>query len=96
MIVTGTFFSAINLLNRTLLLTLGGASLVVAGIIWGFASLNAEMMNRVGTTSANVLLFTLITAFILAGLRQKINVYDAFVEGAKAGFETAVRIILIS
>ena len=83
----------IPILLATFFSTLGGASLAVAGIIWGFASLDAEMMNRVGTTSANVLLFTLITAFILAGLRQKINVYDAFVEGAKAGFETAVRII---
>lgn len=92
-VIVTALFQRINLLNRTLLLTLGGASLAVAGIIWGFASLDAEMMNRVGTTSANVLLFTLITAFILAGLRQKINVYDAFVEGAKAGFETAVRII---
>ena len=51
------------------------------------------MMNRVGTTSANVLLFSLIVAFIVAGVRKKINVYDAFVEGAKSGFETAVRII---
>ena len=92
-VIVAALFQRINLLNRTLLLTLGGASLVVAGIIWGFASLDAEMMNRVGTTSANVLLFTLITAFILAGLRRKINVYDAFVEGAKSGFDTAVRII---
>ena len=92
-VMVTALFQRINLLNRTLLLTLGGASLAVAGIIWGFASLDAEMMNRVGTTSANVLLFTLITAFILAGLRRKINVYDAFVEGAKSGFETAVRII---
>ena len=92
-VIVTALFQRINLLNRTLLLTLGGASLAVAGIIWGFASLDAEMMNRVGTTSANVLLFTLITAFILAGLRRKINVYDAFVEGAKFGFETAVRII---
>ena len=92
-VIVTALFQRINLLNRTLLLTLGGASLAVAGIIWGFASLDAEMMNHVGTTSANVLLFTLITAFILAGLRRKINVYDAFVEGAKSGFETAVRII---
>ena len=92
-VMVTALFQRINLLNRTLLLTLGGASLVVADIIWGFASLDAEMMNRVGTTSANVLLFSLIVAFIFAGLRQKINVYDAFVEGAKAGFETAVRII---
>jgi len=92
-VIVTALFQRINLLNRTLLLTLGGASLAVAGIIWGFASLDATMMNRVGTTSANVLLFSLIVAFIVAGVRKKINVYDAFVEGAKSGFETAVRII---
>ena len=92
-VIVTALFQRINLLNRTLLLTLGGASLVVACIIWGFASLDATMMNRVGTTSANVLLFSLIVAFIVAGVRKKINVYDAFVEGAKSGFETAVRII---
>lgn len=92
-IIVTSLFQRINLLNRTLLLTLGGVSLFVAGVIWGFASLDSVMMERVGTTSANVLLFTIIIAFILAGLRRKVNVYDAFIEGAKAGFETAVRII---
>lgn len=92
-IIVTSLFQRINLLNRTLLLTLGGVSLCVAGIIWGFASLDDTMMELVGTTTANVLLFTIIIAFILAGLRRKVNVYDAFVEGAKTGFETAVRII---
>ena len=92
-IIVTALFQRINLLNRTLLLGLGGVSLAVAGIIWGFASLDSVMMNRVGTTSANVLLFTIIITFILAGLRQKVNVYEAFIEGAKTGFETAVRII---
>lgn len=92
-IIVTSIFQRINLLNRTLLLALGGVSLCVAGIIWGFASLDDTMMELVGTTTANVLLFTIIIAFILAGLRRKINVYDAFVEGAKTGFETAVRII---
>lgn len=92
-IIVTSLFQRINLLNRTLLLTLGGVSLGVAAIIWGFASLDDAMMELVGTTTANVLLFTIIIAFILAGLRRKINVYDAFVEGAKTGFETAVRII---
>lgn len=92
-IIVTSLFQRINLLNRTLLLALGGVSLCVAGIIWGFANLDDTMMEIVGTTSANVLLFCIIIAFILAGLRRKINVYDAFVEGAKTGFETAVRII---
>jgi spore maturation protein SpmB len=51
------------------------------------------MMDRVSTTVANILLMTIITGFILAGVMKKVNVYDAFIEGAKDGFNTAVRII---
>jgi spore maturation protein SpmB len=65
----------------------------VAALIWGFAQLDSATMNIVGTTSANVLLFTIIICFIVAGLRKKVNVYDAFIEGAKGGFDTAIRII---
>ena len=92
-IIVTSLFQRINLLNRTLLLTLGGVSLGVAAMIWGFSRLDSTMMNTVGTTTANVLLFTIIIAFILAGVRKKVNVYDAFIEGAKEGFTTAVRII---
>lgn len=92
-IIVTSLYQRINLLNRTLVLALGGVSLAVAGIIWGFASLDSVMMERVGTTSANVLLFSVIALFIVAGVRHKVNVYEAFIEGAKSGFETAVRII---
>ena len=50
-------------------------------------------MNIVSNTVANILLMTIIVGFIMAGVRKKINVYDAFIEGAKEGFQTAVRII---
>ncbi|MBR1547948.1 MAG: spore maturation protein [Prevotella sp.] len=92
-VIVTSLFQRINLLNRTILLTLGGACLVVAAIIWGFAQLQPDMMNRVSTTVANILLMSVITGFIVAGMRRKVNVYDAFVEGAKEGFTTAVRII---
>ena len=92
-IIVTSLYQRINLLNRTLLLTLGGACAVIAGIIWGFAQLDNETMNRVSTTVANILLMTIIIGFILAGMRKKVNVYDAFIEGAKDGFTTAVRII---
>ena len=92
-IIITSLFQRINLLNRTLIFTLGGASALVAGIIWGFARLDSATMNTMGTSVANILLFLIIIAFIVAGMRQKINVYDAFVEGAKEGFSTAVRII---
>ena len=92
-IVVTSIYQRINLLNRTMLLTLGGMSTVVAGIIWGFAQLDKAQMNIVSTSVANILLMLIIVVFILAGMRKKLNVYDAFIEGAKEGFATAVRII---
>jgi len=92
-VIITSLFQKINLLNRTILLTLGGAALVVAAIIWGFGQLDSVLMNKVSTSTANILLMTIIIAFILAGIRKKVNVYDAFIEGAKDGFTTAVRII---
>ncbi len=92
-IVATCLYQRINLFQRTLLLTLGGLSLGVAALVWGFSRLDAAAMNTVGTSAANILLFTIIICFLLAGVRRRINVYDAFVEGAKEGFGTAVRII---
>ena len=92
-IICVSLYQRINLLNRTILLTLGGASVFIAGIIWLFRTMDKELINAYSTTTANVLLFVIIIGFLLAGVRKKINVYDAFVEGAKEGFSTAVRII---
>ena len=92
-IIATSLYQKINLLNRTLLLTLGGMCLVVTGIIWGFSQLDKDQMNTVSTLVANILLMTVIVSFILAGVRKKVNVYDAFIEGAKDGFKTAVVII---
>ena len=92
-IVITSLYQRINLLNRVMLLTLGGACAIVAGIIWSFAQMPPEMMNKVSTTIANILLMSIITGFIVAGVRKKVNVYEAFIEGAKDGFQTAVRII---
>ena len=92
-IILTSLYQRINLLNKVMLLTVGGMSLAVAGIIWGFGQLDKDQMNIVSTTVANILLMTIIVGFIMAGVRKKINVYDAFIEGAKEGFQTAVRII---
>ena len=91
-IVTG-IYQRINLLNRVMLLTLGGICALVAAIIWGFSQMAKESMNTVSTLVANILLMTIIVGFILAAARKRVNVYDAFIEGAKDGFSTAVRII---
>ena len=92
-IIITSLYQRINLLSRTLLLTLGGACLFITAVIWGFSQMDGETMNEVSVTVANILLMSIIVGFIMAGIRKKVNVYDAFIEGAKGGFETAVRII---
>ena len=92
-VIVTSLFQKINLLNRTMLLTLGGVSLAVAGVIWGFSSMDKAMMNTVSTSIANILLMVIIVGFIIAGIIKKANVYEAFIDGAKDGFTTAVRII---
>jgi len=72
------------------LLGIGG---VVGTVVWLFSRLPAEKMELYSTCAANVLLFSVIISFIIAGVRKKVNVYDAFIEGAKEGFKTAVMII---
>lgn len=92
-IVITSVYQKINLFNRTLILTLGGACLAVAALVWGFSRLDRETMDTVAANFANVLLLLIVMLFIISGLRKRINAYDAFVEGAKEGFQTAVRII---
>lgn len=92
-IIAVGLYQRINLLNRTILLFLGGTSLIIASIIYFLSMLSRQQIDIYSTTTANVFLFVIIIGFIVAGMRKKINVYDAFVEGAKEGFTTAVRII---
>ena len=86
-------YQRINLLNLPVMLLMGGMCLLVSGMMWMAQVLDRETMNTGSTLVANILLFLIICGFILAGVRKKVNVYDAFIEGAKGGFETAVRII---
>lgn len=86
-------YQRISLLNRTMLTILGGMCGAVALIIWGVSQLSREQMDLYSSLVANIFLFLIIIGFILAGMRKRVNVYDAFVEGAKEGFQTAVRII---
>lgn len=92
-IIITSLYQKINLFNRTILGTVLGLCLLVSAVIWASTQVDREVMNLWSTTIANVLLFTIIIAFILAGVRKKVNVYEAFIEGAKGGFETSVRII---
>ena len=92
MIIT-SLYQRINLFNRAIMAFVLGICLVVSGVIWLSTQVDRETMNLWSTVVANVILFSIIMAFIWAGIRKKINVYEAFIEGAKGGFDTAVRII---
>jgi spore maturation protein SpmA len=83
----------INLLNRVVLAYLGGLTAIVVGIVWYFSTLPEDKINTVSTFIANFILFAIIISFIVLALIKKVNVYEAFIEGAKEGFTTAVRII---
>ena len=104
-ILLATFFAAvaglvsvaiaqkINLFNRVVLGTLGGLALFVGLVLWAALSLPQEVVGRWSSVLAAVILLGVICWFIIAGIIKKINVYDAFIEGAKGGFQTAIGII---
>ena len=83
----------INLFNKVILAYLGGLSAIVAGIIFYFSSLPKEQISTISTFAANFILLTIIVIFISLALIRKVNVYDAFIEGAKEGFGIAIKII---
>ena len=88
-IIVTSFFQRVRLFNWVMLLTLLAICAIAAAFITGFVALGAQFMSTV----ANLLLMVIIVGFILTAVVRKINVYDAFIEGAKDGFTTAVRII---
>ena len=92
-IIITALWQKINLFQPLLLLTLGGLIASVGVIVWGFGQMDKDTMALVTNVTANVILLGIIVTFIAMGAFKKINVYDAFIEGAKDGFHTAVRII---
>lgn len=92
-IIAVALMQRINLLHRSLLLFFACSVAFIGGLVWLFRSLPPEQVSLYSTVAANVLLFTIICGFIVAGVRKKLNVYEAFIEGAKEGFGTAIRIV---
>jgi spore maturation protein SpmA/spore maturation protein SpmB len=104
-ILLATFFSTlaglisvawhqkINLFDRTIMAYLGGLTAFIAAIIWYFAGLPKDQIQIISSVVSNLIIFTVIISFIILALRKKVNVYDAFIEGAKDGFKTAIMII---
>ena len=83
----------INIFDRVIISTVTIATAIMGGLLAFFMNLPAEKVSLYSTVGANMLLFTIIILFLVAGVRKKINVYEAFIDGAKEGFTTAVTII---
>ncbi|NEW82072.1 MAG: hypothetical protein GZ094_06875 [Mariniphaga sp.] len=88
-----SIYQRINLWDRTIISYLAGILAFVAGLIYWTSTLSQENLSLYSKVFSNVILFSIIIAFLLLGLRKKINAYEAFIDGAKEGFTTAVKII---
>ncbi len=86
-------YQRIRIWDKVILSTFGGLSLLIAGLLYLVKSLPAPTVSLYSSAISNFLLFFIIIGFIASGIRKKINVYDAFIEGAKEGFHTAVTVI---
>ena len=83
----------INLFNKVVFAYLGGLTALIGGVVWYFSSLSQEQITFASNFAASFVLFTIIISFIVLAMRKRINVYEAFIEGAKDGFNTSIRII---
>jgi spore maturation protein SpmB len=92
-LISVAIYQKINLLDKVVLAYLGGLTIFIAGIIWYFSTIEKEAITQISNVVSNFLLFTVIAVFILMALVKKVNVYEAFIDGAKDGFITAVKII---
>ncbi|MCA1756628.1 MAG: spore maturation protein [Bacteroidales bacterium] len=92
-LISVSIMQKIKLYDRVILAYLGGMTLIIAGIIWYFSRLDKDQITAISTFIASFLLFSTIVVFIILGMRKRVNIYDTFIEGAKDGFNIAVRII---
>lgn len=92
-LVSVALYQKINLFDRVILAYLSIITAFIVGMIWYFSTLDKDTITLVSNVASNLILFSIITAFIVMGIRKKINVYESFIEGAKGGFKTAVKII---
>lgn len=83
----------INLFDKVLLSWLIGGTVFISGVIYLFLHLSPTLKGQVASVTGNSLILGIIVAFIVAGVIKKQNVYDSFIEGAKEGFSTAIKII---
>ncbi len=92
-LISVSIYQKINLFNKTVLAYLGGLTAIIVGIIYYLQGLPKDQIAEISSIASNVLLFSIIIFFIALAAWRKINVYEAFIEGAKDGFKIAIKII---
>ncbi|MEA2041086.1 MAG: nucleoside recognition domain-containing protein [Bacteroidota bacterium] len=92
-LISVSLYQKINLFNKTILTYLGGLTALIVGLIIYFSTLPQEKVTEISSVAGNVILFSIMVFFIVLAALKKVNVYEAFIEGAKDGFKIAVKII---
>jgi spore maturation protein SpmA len=92
-ILSVAIIQKINILDKVILAYFGGLTAIIAGVIYYFSTLPKEQITALSTLAANFILISIIVLFIVMALIKKVNVYEAFIEGAKEGFNVAIKII---
>ena len=92
-LITVALYQKINLLDRVILSYLGGITIIIIGLVYYFTSLNQDQLNSVSSVASSVIIFSVIIFFIVLGWAKKVNVYEAFIDGAKEGFQISIKII---
>ncbi len=92
-LITVSIYQKINLFDKVIMSYIGGLTAIIIGIIYLFSQMPKDQITMISTLSSNIILFSIIIFFILLGVKAKINIYETFIEGAKGGFEIAIKII---
>jgi spore maturation protein SpmA len=92
-LIAVSVYQRINLFNKVVMAWLGGMIAFICGVIWFFSGLSQETVNVASNVASGVIIFSVITGFILLAWRKRVNVYETFIDGAKDGFGVAIKII---
>lgn len=92
-LITVALFQKINLFDKTILAYLGGFALLIGSIVYYFTTIPQEQLGTISSVASNLIIFSFIIFFLILGLRKRINLYETFIEGAKEGFNIAIKII---
>lgn len=92
-LVVTAIYQRINLFNKVIIAYVGGLTILIGGLLYYFSTLSQEEINAISQVASNVILFTVIISFIALAFYRKVNVFESFIEGAKEGFEVAIKII---